>query len=349
MEKNSTRISRGTAVCIFIIIVLIIALGIVYYIGFIRNNEEFANGVNENNVKDNQIDVAANSFREYQENYKTSYKKIIAGENVISIYPRGEVPGVCEIYLDSNNDVYFRFEEDSQLYKKYGKTYKVESNVANIYLCPVGTGGYADAVFLMLDGTASSVSGYELEQNPVVECNKIEGVEKAVNVITYAYVLYNDYGELGANGPATVFIDINGNWIGLYEKSNDTKIDSNEEVDIVKSKSYGEPLPLEGVAFVKDGYLYYSYSNSEEPEKIKGVSNIKSLKIFNIGTGINRVPFVVTEDGIVYRLNSAKQLVVYEELSNYKVDKIISHEGEMYDVFTLLLLDGTTKVVEVKE
>jgi len=125
-------------------------------------------------------------------------------------------------------------------------------------------------------------------------------------------------------------------------------INNEVKVDIVQSKSYGEPLPLEGVAFVKDGYLYYSYNNSEEAEKITGVSNIKSLDIFNIGTGINKVPFVVTNDGVVYRLNSAKQLVVYEELSNYKVDKIVSHKGEMYDTFTLLLLDGTTKTVEVK-
>ena len=129
----------------------------------------------------------------------------------------------------------------------------------------------------------------------------------------------------------------------------ESNINNAVKVDIVQRKSYGEPLPLDGVAKLKDGYLYYSYNNSQEPEKINGVSNIKSLDIFNIGTGINRVPFVVTQDGVVYRLNSAKQLVVYEELSKYKVDKIISHEGEVNDKFTLLLLDGTKKIVAVQE
>lgn len=132
------------------------------------------------------------------------------------------------------------------------------------------------------------------------------------------------------------------------ETSNDNQ-NNNLQADIVKPNSYGEPLPAEGIAFIKEGYLYYSYNESEEAEKIQEVSNIKELYTYNIGTGINKVPFVLTEDGDVYRLNSAKQLLVYKELSNYKIDKIVSHEGEIYDVFTLLLKDGTTKVVEVKE
>ena len=236
MEKNSGKIRLGTAVCMIIIFVLIIALAVVYYLGFIKYTERIANSDvagnkegmqvvnvinkdmnNVNETTNNNIlskdEVETNSFKIYQENYKNNYKKTITGENIIYIYSGGEVPGVYGIYLDSNNDAYFEFEEESQLYKKYGKTYKVESNVANIYLCPVGTGGYADVIFLKLDGTASSVIGYELEENPEVVCNTIEGVKNAVNVITYVYVLYNDYGELGANGPATVFVDINGNMI----------------------------------------------------------------------------------------------------------------------------------------
>lgn len=43
MEKNSAKISLGTAVCMFIILLLIIALAIVYYLGFINNSGEFAN------------------------------------------------------------------------------------------------------------------------------------------------------------------------------------------------------------------------------------------------------------------------------------------------------------------
>ena len=137
---------------------------------------------------------------------------------------------------------------------------------------------------------------------------------------------------------------------------NNTKTTDNEKTsttteevkkDTVKAQSYGQPLMVEN-AYLEDGYLYYTSTKEEKPKKIEGVSNLKALYIYNIGTGVNQVPFVVAQDGTVYRLNYQEKLVKYEELANYKVDKILSHEGEMYDVFTLQLLDGTTKIVEVK-
>lgn len=39
-EKESIKVSLGTTICIFIIILLIVALGVVYYLGFIKNNEK---------------------------------------------------------------------------------------------------------------------------------------------------------------------------------------------------------------------------------------------------------------------------------------------------------------------
>ena len=117
----------------------------------------------------------------------------------------------------------------------------------------------------------------------------------------------------------------------------------------LQALSSREPLPSSGNAVIKDGYLYYSKNENEEPKKIEGVSNIKYLYVYNIGTGVNKVPFVLTEDGVVYRLNSQEKLVKYDELSTYQIDKIINHEGEVYDVWTILLKDGTTKKVEVKD
>lgn len=117
--------------------------------------------------------------------------------------------------------------------------------------------------------------------------------------------------------------------------------------ETVEGKSYGEPLPADAVASIKDGCLYYAEDSSKEQEKIEGVSNIKQLFIANIGTGVNKAIFVVTEDGTVYRLNSEKKLVIYEELSKYKVSEIVKCEGETKAVFTLLLTDGSTAIIEV--
>ena len=41
-EKKSIKVSAGTAVCIFVIILLIVALGVVYYLGFVKNNEKIS-------------------------------------------------------------------------------------------------------------------------------------------------------------------------------------------------------------------------------------------------------------------------------------------------------------------
>lgn len=128
------------------------------------------------------------------------------------------------------------------------------------------------------------------------------------------------------------------------------EIPNTEEIDVINQvNNYGEPISPESITYLKDGYLYFAENGDTKAQQIEGVSNIKSLKVYNIGAGINRVPFVVTENGKVYRLNSKKELVEYKELSEYEVDEIIDHTGEEYDVFTLLLKDGTIKKVEIKE
>ena len=41
-EKKTIKVSLGTVVCIFIIVLLVIALGIVYYLGFVKDKEELS-------------------------------------------------------------------------------------------------------------------------------------------------------------------------------------------------------------------------------------------------------------------------------------------------------------------
>lgn len=204
-----------------LVLFLILTIMVIAIMGYMLynmniNNENLEKQVEELANKENEeIVIEENSFELYQENYKKTYKQIITGKNTINTYIDDEfaMPGVQSIYIDQNNDAYLTFKENSDLYKKYGKEYKVESGVANIFLCPVGTGGYEEAIFLKLDGTASYVSGYKIEETSTVKCEKIEGVENAVNVITYVYQEFDEFGELGAAGPATVIIDINGNVI----------------------------------------------------------------------------------------------------------------------------------------
>ena len=44
-EKKSLKISLGTVICMFIILILIIALVVVYYLGFIINNKRISKDI----------------------------------------------------------------------------------------------------------------------------------------------------------------------------------------------------------------------------------------------------------------------------------------------------------------
>jgi len=130
-------------------------------------------------------------------------------------------------------------------------------------------------------------------------------------------------------------------------------------------------------AYIEDGYLYYfnesadvnkisegtfqfvsgilRYPADKRVKKYEGLNNIKKMTTFNIGTGINPVLFFITETGEVYSMNiysnfnssNGINIKIYEGLKDYKIEDILSHNGELYSVFELLLKDGSTKKVTV--
>lgn len=130
-------------------------------------------------------------------------------------------------------------------------------------------------------------------------------------------------------------------------------------------------------AYIEDGYLYYfnesadvnkisegtfqfmsgiiKYPGDQRVKKYEALTNIKKMTTYNIGTGINPVLFLITESGEVYSMNiysnfyssNGVNIEIYEGLRDYKIEDILSHDGEMYSVFEVLLKDGSTKTVTV--
>lgn len=112
-------------------------------------------------------------------------------------------------------------------------------------------------------------------------------------------------------------------------------------------------------AYIEDGYLYYfkddtrsfTSSNSENMQKYEDLCDIKKMKTFNLGTGVNPVPFLITEEGQVFCVNfdtdNGIDVEIYEELKDYKIEDILDHSGEWNSVFEILLKDGTTTTVTV--
>ena len=98
---------------------------------------------------------------------------------------------------------------------------------------------------------------------------------------------------------------------------------------------------------------FASSYNIDQMKKYNGLSNIKRIKSYNAGTGVNPEIYLITEDGKVYRanihdtsINNVLEAKLIESLKQYVVEDIISYDGEMKSEFKLLLKDGTQKTVQ---
>lgn len=225
MENNSAKISLITVICIFTIIALVIALGIVYYLGFVKESNKLVNTVSLDNA-----------------NLTLMPEK----ETVNNIVPN-------------------------------------ENNTNNLNTIPT-----SDLVTLFYEATDESAN------------------------IFYAYI---------ENGYLYYFKD--------YAMGNDS---SESAFDFIS-------------------FFYTSSDNDENMKKYSDLNNITKMKTYNIGTGIKRVPFLITESGEVYTIDYFSgdniKIELYEGLKDYKVTDILSHSGETYNSFEILLEDGTTKTVNV--
>ena len=88
MDKNSAKISLGTAVCMVIILILIVVLAVVYYLGFVREHEKTKPNLNaennnievENKVQENDSLVESNE-NEFIIVYDALYKSLTEIKN----------------------------------------------------------------------------------------------------------------------------------------------------------------------------------------------------------------------------------------------------------------------------
>lgn len=147
------------------------------------------------------------------------------------------------------------------------------------------------------------------------------------------------------------------------QENNILKEEIKEELEIEKGEQSVVPTSdlvvsnSDIYAYIEDGILYYTEDvtggnvSKDKMTKNTQLNNIKRMKVYNIGTAINPVLFLITEDGQVYtmRYYFSHQIEKYEGLKNYKVEDILSHTGEMYSVFEIMVKDGTTKTVEVHD
>jgi hypothetical protein len=103
-EKNTIKVSLGTTICIVIIVLLIVILGIVYYLGFIKDNEE--------NLKlsDEKLDLQ-NQISSFQEDTNIIENEVKTDDNNINNTNAMTKEEAVKIAQDIYNKAYNEIEE----------------------------------------------------------------------------------------------------------------------------------------------------------------------------------------------------------------------------------------------
>lgn len=145
-EKNEVKVRLSTVVCVFIILVLVVALGIVYYLGFVKNdnaNNMIVNGEvaqKNNNVEENVEDRNG----ELTEKNNIALNEQVTEEN-------------------NNENIKYTYEEIKGLY-----TYTNEESSYSLYLWENGTFKYEHS-FDSSDGHGHEgrIGNYIIEDNVI--------------------------------------------------------------------------------------------------------------------------------------------------------------------------------------
>ncbi|MCR5609056.1 MAG: hypothetical protein K6G26_08345 [Lachnospiraceae bacterium] len=117
-EKKNVTVSMGTAICMVVIVILLLALGITYYFGFVKKEGNKSKGSNVENTesvengKEEKIEVTAepekesNNDKPYLGIFK--FKEIIQNgeeeKTVMEVFGSGaRTFGIGNFYLEENN------------------------------------------------------------------------------------------------------------------------------------------------------------------------------------------------------------------------------------------------------
>lgn len=105
--------------------------------------------------------------------------------------------------------------------------------------------------------------------------------------------------------------------------------------------------------YISEGDMYYYIDHTRlfstdyyigQIKKYTGLSNIKRLKTFNRGTGVEACPCIITEEGEVYWVDydyeSGIILERFDFLADYQVEDILGYSGEWSHSVEVLLKDG---------
>ena len=156
-ENKEIKVRLSTVVCVFIILVLVVALGAVYYLGFVKNdnaNNMIVNGevVEKNNISLNeQLPEINNNI---EENVEDRNEELAVKNNIASNE---------QVTEENSNENQYTYEKIKGLY-----TYTNEESAYSLYLWENGTFKYEN-FFDSSDGYGGGgrIGNYIIEDNVI--------------------------------------------------------------------------------------------------------------------------------------------------------------------------------------
>ena len=221
-----------------------------------------------------------------------------------------------------------------------------------------------------------------MEENVIVKTKTNKGV-KAVLVILIIMVLglcaYIAYDKFVLEKDTKTTNEVTKTQTKDETKNDTTTIDNNakDEVPITDKSAFivytSSEIGSYIYCYLEDGNLYYygehetsnngyiqvtgaSYSNDNyiKPKKYEGLTNIKRIKIFNEGTSVSPLLFLITDDGKVYwkdglsKFNDIK-FNQANDLKDYQIDDLLEYKSgdSPQGYYKFKLKDGTIKEITV--
>ena len=128
-ERNEVKVRLSTVVCVFIILVLVVALGVVYYFGFVKNDKANGELTGNNNIAVNEQETNNTEKEEINENkLKEGIYSFANNDRKDAIAENNKyTPILLETYIKfENND--FKVYDNGQIFTS-GKYEKISDNL----------------------------------------------------------------------------------------------------------------------------------------------------------------------------------------------------------------------------
>lgn len=190
-DKKTIKIGLGTVICIFIIILLVIALGIVYYLGFVKNSQEILALKDEINILNNKnASIQSENLTIKTGNANTDSKTTIELENATETEKKQIEEYIAKIYpispCDSGKDY---FEEFSSI--KNANQEWIWSTTLRECSEDKNSSNYYNSDINEINETAKKLYGEEVGKLPV------EKINEELNYDLYIEKIGDNYEYMG--------------------------------------------------------------------------------------------------------------------------------------------------------